>query len=331
MYALVGRLPTVSTSNLSAGRPDVAEPREVYGCRRGCDLPGVLCDMQRVLCRATPGTPQHRGVGIDGDASGLTMDATHGAPVWDQQSLSLSLRIYIYTYIYTYVYIYINCICIIYLHLQVHACPGNQNALLSDVLFNFPGVKTDGIYISFLVNSPSWLPLFREDINALLSSPFDLMQRILGGNAEILGWWCCSHHLESPDGRKDLLVRLRRTIVELECRTDLGIRLRQHPFKTSRPKVMTIQNTQISCFHEKNTSPNLARVLAALFFGSPIPTFFFLWSCCPPHLWYAMSQGGTLSTTLDLRWDAETASSMWTMLDMCYAIMCIYIYIHIHT
>jgi hypothetical protein len=75
----------------------------------------------------------------------------------------------------------------IYLHLQVHACPGNQNALLSDVLFNFPGVKTDGIYISFLVNSPSWLPLFREDINALLSSPFDLMQRILGGNAEILG------------------------------------------------------------------------------------------------------------------------------------------------
>ena len=39
----------------------------------------------------------------------------------------------------------------------------------------------------FLVNSPSWLPLFREDINALLSSPFDLMQRILGGNAEILG------------------------------------------------------------------------------------------------------------------------------------------------
>lgn len=82
----------------------------------------------------------------------------------------------------TYIYI-----CMIYLHLQVHACPGNQNALLSDVLFNFPGVKTDGIYISFLVNSPSWLPLFREDINALLSSPFDLMQRILGGNAEILG------------------------------------------------------------------------------------------------------------------------------------------------
>lgn len=81
MYALVGRLPTVSTSNLSAGRPDVAEPREVYGCRGGCDLPGVLCDMQRVLCRATPGTPQHCGVGIDGDASGLTMDATHGAPV----------------------------------------------------------------------------------------------------------------------------------------------------------------------------------------------------------------------------------------------------------
>lgn len=229
-------------------------------------------------------------------------------------AISLSLSTYIY-------------ICMIYLHLQVHACPGNQNALLSDVLFNFPGVKTDGIYISFLVNSPSWLPLFREDINALLSSPFDLMQRILGGNAEILGWWCCSHHLESPDGRKDLLVRLRRTIVELECRADLGIRLRQHPFKTSRPKVMTIQNTQISCFHEKNTSPNLARVLAALFFGSPIPTIF-LWSCCPPHLWYAMSQGGTLSTTLDLRWDAETASSMWTMLDMCYAIMCIYIYIH---
>ena len=103
------------------------------------------------------------------------------------ETSNLSLSTYIYTYIYTYVYIYINCICIIYLHLQVHACPGNQNALLSDVLFNFPGVKTDGIYISFLVNSPSWLPLFREDINALLSSPFDLMQRILGGNAEILG------------------------------------------------------------------------------------------------------------------------------------------------
>ena len=93
---------------------------------------------------------------------------------FETSNLSLSLRIYIY-------------ICMIYLHLQVHACPGNQNALLSDVLFNFPGVKTDGIYISFLVNSPSWLPLFREDINALLSSPFDLMQRILGGNAEILG------------------------------------------------------------------------------------------------------------------------------------------------
>ena len=273
MYARVGRLPTASTSNLSAGRPDVAEPREVYGCRRGCDLPGVLWHAASFVQRQRQERRSTVVLGLmEMPPASRWMQHTERRFETSNLFLSISLCIYIYTYLHIYIYVYIY----IHLHLQVHASPGNRNALLSDVLFNFPGVKTDGIgiYISFLVHSPSWLPLFREDINALLSSPFDLMQRILGGNAEILGWWCCSHHLESPDGRKDLLVRLRRTIVELECRTDLGIRLRQHPFKTSRPKVVTIQNTQISCFHEKNTSPNLAWVLAALFLGHQYPHFF---------------------------------------------------------
>ena len=43
MYVLVDKFPTHFNfqSDMSAGRPDVAEPREVYGRRRGRDLPGV--------------------------------------------------------------------------------------------------------------------------------------------------------------------------------------------------------------------------------------------------------------------------------------------------